>query len=91
MNAEYEKITLSTIVTVYSVISSNLLFGCQPTIMAAALLSNKQLHKFIKNNIKFSKSFSSSQSFILNKSQLGIICQQCATTSYYRVKFYKKL
>ncbi|CAB3242824.1 unnamed protein product [Arctia plantaginis] len=52
--------------------------------MAAALLSNKQLHKFIKNNIKFAKSFSSSQSFILNKSQLGIICQQCATTSYYR-------
>ncbi|XP_075970967.1 ATP binding cassette subfamily B member 7 isoform X2 [Anticarsia gemmatalis] len=52
--------------------------------MAAALLSNKKLHKFIKNNVKLSKSLSNIQSNILSRPQLNSICRECAAASHYR-------
>ncbi|XP_068630901.1 iron-sulfur clusters transporter ABCB7, mitochondrial isoform X3 [Battus philenor] len=52
--------------------------------MAAALLSNRKFDKFIKNNIKFTKSFCYSKSVVLNKPQFSIICKQCAAASHFR-------
>ncbi|XP_073951801.1 ATP binding cassette subfamily B member 7 isoform X2 [Choristoneura fumiferana] len=53
--------------------------------MAAALLSNTKFHSFIiKNHLKFTNSFPSNNSKIVNKPQLSIICKQCAVTSHYR-------
>ncbi|KAG6461972.1 hypothetical protein O3G_MSEX012975 [Manduca sexta] len=53
--------------------------------MAAALLSNRRFDKIIRNHAKFTKSYSSNKSVILNKPQLNIICKQCAAASYFRL------
>lgn len=62
---------------------------CQVLIMAAALLSYKNIDKLFRNNAKFKKGFSNTKSAILNKPHLNLICKQCAVTSYYRVCFQR--
>ncbi|XP_045446041.1 iron-sulfur clusters transporter ABCB7, mitochondrial [Melitaea cinxia] len=52
--------------------------------MAAPLLINKKFDKIFKNNVKFSKSFSTSKSVILNKPHFSLIFKQYAATSHYR-------
>ncbi|CAG4966532.1 unnamed protein product [Parnassius apollo] len=52
--------------------------------MAAALLSNKKFDKLIRNHVKFTKAFSNTKSFVLNKPQFSIICKHCVAASYFR-------
>ncbi|CAH2106923.1 unnamed protein product [Euphydryas editha] len=52
--------------------------------MAAALFINKKINKIFKSHVKFSKSFSTQKSVILNKPHFSLICKQCAVTSHYR-------
>ncbi|CAH0626872.1 unnamed protein product [Chrysodeixis includens] len=53
--------------------------------MAALLLSRKKLPKLIRNNIKFTKSYSSTISkVIINGPQINLAWRQCAVASQYR-------
>lgn len=57
--------------------------------MAALLLSRKKLPKLIRNNIKFTKSYSSTISkVIINGPQLNLGWRHCAVAINHRVIFY---
>ncbi|XP_013201125.1 iron-sulfur clusters transporter ABCB7, mitochondrial isoform X2 [Amyelois transitella] len=52
--------------------------------MAAVLLSSKNFDKILKNHLKFTKSFLSNKSVILNKPQYVLPCKQCAAASQFK-------
>lgn len=63
--------------------------SCQFATMAALLLSRKKLPKLIRNNIKFTKSYSSTISKVfINGPQLNLGWRHCAVASNHRVIFY---